>query len=295
MLPCPDCSPDGNICGFACVAARCIKENNKIHIWEADGTSLNTFEVPDAYFRSNIGIGDIDNDGNLDLLIPIQVSSDLITSKLLVTDIQRNSISPNWPKDVAAAFAGAGITPSMTDINNDGLLEIFVFGNDETGFNLKIHGLNHLADELPGWPFELDIFGFPSSTVSLGDVDNNGEIKAILKNENKYLIIGENGSLEHQWNSFTGLLALGTVINLADLDNDGDQELLTLEPDSSPLADFSVAFHVGGGLADGFPLFFPAIATGSSTLCDLNNDGNAELIITGTDTATETEGAVIHL
>lgn len=165
------------------------------------------------------------------------------------------------------------------------------------------------SDLLPGWPKFLNYYGYsPQSllteafnTMIIEDIDNDGLDEMVVSNFGKLYVIDNDGS-----SMFTATIGEGTgfanrnsPITVADLDNDGDKEIIyvtprNISPSSSENASkILYARHHNGSLVSGFPagawptadITSSYIVARSETVApvvtDLENDGTLDIVFYG--------------
>ena len=117
---------------------------------------------------------------------------------LYMVDTNGNDI-PGWPKDLGGPIKGS---PSISDINGDGLLDIFI-GQSEG----KIFGFNENGATLPSFPLLIE---FPFTvTPSIDDIDLDGDLEVLVGASTglyAYDIKSENGDNDGYWSMYRGNL-----------------------------------------------------------------------------------------
>ena len=179
-------------------------------------------------YYSSIALGDIDNDGDLDLIVTGYDGSGRRLDKYI----------NNGAGNFTGTSFGTGVNSSsiaLGDIDNDGDLDLIVAGNDGSGRRLDKY-INDGAGNFSG-PTSFGTIVYQSS-IALGDIDNDGDLDLIVTGE-------DNGSAPHRLDKYindgagnwTGPTPFGTgvyisSIALGDMDNDGDLDLIVTGDDN---------------------------------------------------------------
>ncbi len=147
----------------------CGKDGN-VYAWHCDGTPMlgdgRIFSIDDAIWSSP-GIGDLNEDGSLEIVFGVRRGSD----NVYVIDYQGNLLA-GWPRTVSSGVLGS---PVLGDIDGDGDVEVFVWtqGADIYAFHHDGSGV-YSQDGL----FQ-QFSGFALGSLALGDVDGNGELEIV--------------------------------------------------------------------------------------------------------------------
>ncbi len=157
--------------------------------------------------------------------------------------------------------------PILTDIDNDGIYEI-VCALD------KLYAWENDGSLVKGFPYEMKSGSF--SGVSIGDVDGDGHLEIVVGDGAGWVhcIKGDGTSLKGWPIKTEGVYPeIDTSAVIGDLDGDGDMEILITEGlyailyawhhDGTEVENFNTSNYRGGG---------------TSTLCDLNQDGNLDIL-----------------
>lgn len=203
-------------------------------LYRNDGTGLLTLDTESGLRGSKSGdfdMGDVDADGDIDLIISGNefyfdggVIDELFTSLFL------NDGTGNFTEEIDSPFEPVDESDlGFTDLDNDGDLDVIVIGkdaNESRSTNVYLNDGSGVYSPMVNHPFE-DMAG----DLSISDCDNDGDEDVLLIGANNdaeilvQLFINDgigNFSLEP---GFDIPASLG-ITDFADLDNDGDQDIL---------------------------------------------------------------------
>ena len=188
----------------------CVTYEKEIYVVEAIGGAIKPgFPfTAESRFSMPATIVDVDNDGDYEIAAGCN-SGDLYVLHHDATLLAQY----NTGDDIRGGI-------SVTDLNNDGQLDLLFGGYDD-----KIHAWDPIADMLlPGWPVDL---GYNSlSEPMLADLDGDGQIEVLAaRKTGKIFAYESDGSLMGNFPiSVDGSIESSPAIE--DIDNDGDLELL---------------------------------------------------------------------
>ncbi|NVM03954.1 MAG: VCBS repeat-containing protein [Candidatus Helarchaeota archaeon] len=249
-------------------------------------------------------IGDIDDDGKLEIMIgsddnyiwalnhdgtnvtgwPV-LTGDNVSSSPALGDIDGdgdleivvgsadngiwvlNSTGHNmtgWP---VATGGSIGSSPALGDLDGDGLLEIVVGSNDN-----HIWALNSTGHNVTGWP--VMTAGNVISSPALGDIDNDAQLEIIFgSNDSKIWALNHDGTNVTGWPVTTGSLVTSSPA-IGDIDSDGRLEIVVGSWDTKVWA----LNHDGTNLT-GWPITTGSGMASSPALGDIDDDGQLEIMI----------------
>jgi hypothetical protein len=239
--------------------------------------------------HSTVTSSDVDGDGDEDILITGENSS-----YLPVTMFYRNDGGGSYTEITNTPFEGVdrGATQFL-DIDNDGDQDLLISGrtsNDIDGRISKLYrndGTGHFT-LLNNTPFE----PLYQSAVDFSDVDNDGDMDLLIAGTNAdypfgisklYRNDGTGYFTEVQDTPFKGVKS-GSVI-FADVDNDGDEDLLltgTYGLPPNPTTDLYLNDGAGNFTEYLFPPF-EDVNYGVAKAADIDGDGDLDIMVTGND------------
>ncbi len=270
-----------------------------------------------GHIESSPSLGDIDNDGQLEIVITTGGMMDSVNYNGGIIVYELNSptgsdweVKSGWPfimPDTMGAGAAGNVAdgipdgiegaPTLGDIDGDGDLEIITMAYDR-----RIRAFHHNGSEVDGWPIQREsgdvILRGGRSSAAIADIDADG------KNE---IIIGNNSppwggdvppytppdyTLATLWalngdSSLVPNFPLVTQQNIrsspaiGDIDGDGDLEIVV---GTGPFGGYQngklvYAWHADGTPVNGWPVSTNNVMSASPALADLDNDGDLDVII----------------
>ena len=163
--------------------------------------------------RSSPAVGDIDDDGILEVVIGSEDGT--------VYSFNSQNGDLEWSYQTGDIVDSS---PSLGDIDKDGKLEVVIGCNDG-----KVYAFNGEDGSLV-WNFTTG--GRVGASPTLGDIDNDRELDVIIGSldGNLYALYGENGSVK--WSFQTGGRIRSSAA-LADIDNDMKLEVIVGSDDNN--------------------------------------------------------------
>ncbi|MEO0900245.1 MAG: FG-GAP-like repeat-containing protein [Bacteroidota bacterium] len=236
--------------------------------------------VPENILSGRLNWGDIDQDGDMDLVVN---GNDQINDPVLL-------VLENVDGQLELKSGITGLDNSVAalgDYDNDGVLELIHSGEGTNQLETQVYendGNGNFSLTSEGENFESIIAG----KLDWIDYDNDGDLDLLMIGENA------NGAFVAMYNNESGLFTIDSYPNFpaltnpstswADYDQDGDKDLALYGLDNG---NAFIGIYRNEGLRGGFTRLDPASNTftvstnGSVDFGDLNNDGFKDLLITG--------------
>ncbi len=255
-----------------------------------DGSAVFTEASSDPFYDAywgNMELGDLDNDGDLDVF-----QTGLQSNGQRVAEIFWNDGSGNFTIDTNNSFTGTGDgeTP-LADVDNDGDLDILLSGYIDAGGNIT---QVHLNDGTGNFSLSQSLQGVASNGMDFGDYDNDGDLDLILTG------LDYNASARRAYiyeNDGTGNFAIDATNTIAsasssnakwgDYDHDGDLDLIVSGFSDDSIRETYIYTNNGTG---SMTYTSNGAITGSEEgyvdWADLDGDGFLEVAITGWDGST---------
>jgi len=233
--------------------------------------------------QGSLELGDVDGDGDLDCILSGRTAFQYYETVLMLNDGNGNFSHSQVslpPMRFSATILG--------DVDGDNDLDLFITGE---GWNGIIHSELYLNDGLGAFSIDSNnaFIQLKRSDAVFFDIDNDSDLDLIYAGENssgqKSTNVYLNNGLGDFTIDFTNTL-IGTsfcTLEFADIDNDGDKDLWMLGYiGQSSSSQIMLYINNGSGLLKLDSVNnFPNIDRASSTLIDLNNDNQLDIIFTG--------------
>src|SRR3989339_243501 len=290
---------------------------DKIHytyIYNTDGTLFKKWPLYDTYDASSsiikrnelnweggLSIGDIDNDGDIELLVALVNAEDSECAYIYIFDYEGAIIKSLKAEDVSIYKSTNGnksvhpLTtnrPVLADLNNDGEVEIIFSGKTFDSAAAKLFIWSYDGGEFIRTLMKSINGVFPSRSLSVGNVDSDENLEIILglnkddDSRGSFICALDSDGTE-LWRTNTlpaSYLSASPIIG--DINNDSMQEILILDDpyyDSSYLQ--LLTYKHDGSLGSIYEM--PGDYSfddgsyndfSSPTLADIDNDGRVEVI-----------------
>jgi len=235
---------------------------------------------------TNATMGDYDGDGDYDILISTDISAGIARTYLCSIDTKDStSLGLNTTSPMVYLLRGE---PSWCDYDNDGDLDALVTGYNTVGsvrettlyrkdgalwlvFNNPVGAVSNFAQldySTSNW-FDINNDGYQDLLLSGFDGTSYAFYEYIWDPNNTYFVL----------NTSTGLPSVSNQsVDSADIDNDGDIDLLITGLSGTPMAIMYVN-DGAGHFTQGSIL--NAVTDADAAFGDYNNDGSVDVVIAG--------------
>ena len=214
--------------------------------------------------------GDLDGDGNLELVVPINGTDNFTSVWSFHHD---GTLVRGWPVEFPDAFIRS---LAIGDLDRDGTAEVVM----STAALLTV--LHHDGTVASGWPIP-----YPAGYFSLGDLDGDGDLEVVTNSGSIATVnVWDHAGLPVQgWPQSASPNSGGSGPVLADIDGDGRVDVLLNTGVSGEAYDYGYydsrvfAWHADGTPLDGFPKETREWVLGEPSLGDLDGDGHVEAVM----------------
>ena len=125
------------------------------------------------YPGGGVAIGDIDNNGDLEVVVTVRSGGDIIAIKSNGTDLWHTWINNNL-------FFNP--SPVLADITGDNKLEAICPSS-----NGRLYAISYDGSNAPGWPVFYSTKTYTESSPIVGDVNGDGSVDVLLGDEGRFI------------------------------------------------------------------------------------------------------------
>jgi hypothetical protein len=247
---------------------------------QIDGGSVGVSATPIVFTVGSAGLGETATFG-----IDIQAADSSYTTTVETTINNPHPYYPGWPRRLCAN--GFNSSPIPADVDGEGNLEIVVGTGD--GLLLCFRPDGAVPFGFPAKPYpEADDEHAPYiiASPSIADIDADGDmeiaigltIRTTTGEVGRVAVMGPNGAFEPGW-PVDLPAAVKSSVTLADLDGDGDMELIHGSYDNK----LYVWTHDGLPFPGSWPVDMGTDVFATAAVGDVDNDGQLEIVVAAKD------------
>jgi len=233
-------------------------------------------------YYSSVDWGDYDNDGNPDILLTGYTGDSERISK-----IYRNNGDITFTEQITISLPGVyDGSADWGDYDNDGDLDILLIGWTDNDYITKIYRNN--SDNTFIEQSDISLQGADAGLAVWGDYDNDSYLDIIMtgnSGEGFITKIYRNNS-DNSFSEQTDIILLGMLwssVAWGDYDNDGNLDIL-LTGWKDALEYYSIIYRNNGdnSFTEQTSIVLTGVYDGSSVWGDYDNDGDLDILLTGT-------------
>ncbi len=238
----------------------------------------------DAQMTRSVALGDVDGDGDLDLVVGNSGAENRLYLNNGTADPWNGVTGSSITTDIHTTYSVV-----LGDVDSDGDLDVIVGNNGAKNRLYLNNGTTNPWSGVSGSDITLDTD--LTTEVVLGDVDGDGDLDLVVGNSGAENRLYLNNGTTDPWNGVSSStisndLDTTTSVALGDVDDDGDLDLVT--GNDGPSLTHRLYLNNGtaapwSGVA-GSSITSDAVVTRSVALADVDGDGSLDLIA-GNDSA----------
>ncbi|MGM0588506.1 MAG: FG-GAP-like repeat-containing protein [Bacteroidota bacterium] len=242
---------------------------------------------------SSAAVGDVDGDGDMDLLITGEDASANLTST-----IYTNDGSGSFTENTSSGLPGFGVAASdFGDIDNDGDLDLVIGGDDNGTATTKVFE-NDGSGSFSALSASLQ--GINLGSVEFGDYNADGNLDLVIAGADdqltNYAIIYKGDGAGGFTDISAGLSGVNNgEANWGDVDGDGDLDLVVAGLGDSFAGTATLYINEGSDTFSASSASLDAVEGASVSWAEVNGDTHLDLFISGVRSSDYDQSATIYL
>ncbi len=240
-----------------------------IYAWDYSGTPVSGFPVATIEMPQYApSVADLDADGDMEI---VQFTRGWTSGGRFYIFDHEGNVLPGFPVNINDN--NVSDSPTIADLDNDGLMEIIV---PERAYPItSLHIFEADGSGWGGnWPVSLD--HIPASCAAVGDVDADGQPEICILSYEMVWLLETDGTSLPGW----PVQPAGTRFSyqspaLADLDGDGDLEIIVGTHWDN---EGCYVYQHDGTLYPGWPQYYGTWSYCPPTVADFESDGELEIL-----------------
>ncbi len=269
------------------LAGRDSNGSEMSRVYRNEGSSIFALRVTSllGVRDGSVAWGDYDNDGYVDILLTGDASG---SGTERFTEVYHNNRTGTFSRIFAGLPGTRNGTAAWGDYDNDGDLDILLTGSPGTGVNLSEIYRNTAGTFAPINANLINLAG--GSTVAWGDYDNDGDLDILMAGQDisdtpvTFVYKNSNGSFANNSANLAGVLA-GSVA-WGDYNSDSYLDILLAGRDRNGNRIAKVYLNNKNETFSDINAGLTGVENGSAVWGDYDNDGDLDILLTGTTTGT---------
>lgn len=261
-------------------------ENGNIFAHNFDGSMVTGFPYNTGGTNEHTvpALVDVNNDDKLEILITSRDRDDDLNAQIHLLSWSAGTVTQmaGFPVNY---YKGSSSAPVAADVDNDGLVEIFVgTGYDASNYEARLLCITHTGAVKPGWPKMVGPYSV-GGTPALYDLNNDNKLDVVirLKDLNTSDI---NGIYAYNFDgtllpNFPFPVPSGhpyAGVSIGDIDGDNEVEIAFGTVEAVSLGKIC-AWNLDGTMLPGFPRgVWATWVDGNTAIADVTGDGIPEVI-----------------
>ncbi|MCB0807254.1 MAG: VCBS repeat-containing protein [Bacteroidales bacterium] len=244
------------------------------YAWNVDGSVVTGWPVNLTFYPDGApAFGDIDGDGEGEVVISAR-SAGTGNNGMLYAFEKDGTAVVGFP---VSLNGGATKTPVLADMNNDGVYEIIIEERDYPNGFVGVYKGD--GTSWPGFPVAMN--EIPGSAVAVGDIDGDNIPEIVAESYYHVFAWDASGNLLEgfPYNPGTDRVFSYSSPVLADLDGDGNREILVGDHSLTSGNGAVHAIKNDGTLLDGWPVFVTYWIYGPPAVGDIDGDGYLDVAV----------------